>query len=47
MKNTLIALGTLALFALMVTDPYIVTWGLIIFAVVAGVADTARRYKRP
>jgi hypothetical protein len=46
MKTALIYIGTLALFALMVTDPYLITWGLIIFAVIAGTMQWKReRFK--
>lgn len=45
MKDTLVVIGGLALFALMVTDPYLITWGLIIFAVVAGTAEWSKRFR--
>jgi hypothetical protein len=47
MKNALIVIGTLALFALMVTDPYLITWGLIIFACIAGTMEWSKRFRRP
>lgn len=45
MKNALIVIGTLVAFGLMVTDPYLITWGLIIFAVVAGTAEWSKRFR--
>lgn len=45
MKNAATTIGILALFALMVTDPYLLTWGLIIFAVAAGGMEWSKRFK--
>ena len=45
MKNALIALGVLMAFLLMATDPYYITWALIIFAVIAGTAEWSRRFR--
>ena len=45
MKNVLIYGGILLLFLLMVTDPYLLTWGLIIFAVLAGTAEWSKRFR--
>jgi hypothetical protein len=47
MRNALAVIGTLVLFALMVTDPYLLTWGLIIVAVVMGTASWSQRFKKP
>jgi hypothetical protein len=45
-KTAAIYLGILAMFLLMVTDPYLITWGLIIFAVIAGTMQWKReRFK--
>lgn len=45
MKEKLAVVGILALYALMVTDPYLITWGLIIFAVVAGTMEWSKRFR--
>lgn len=45
MKNVLIIAGVLGAFLLMVTDPYLITWGLIIFACAAGTAEWSRRFR--
>lgn len=45
MKEKLAAVGTLALFALMVTDPYLTTWGIIIWGVVAGTMEWSKRFR--
>jgi hypothetical protein len=44
-KTAAIYIGILAMFALMVTDPYLITWGLIIFAVIAGTASWSKRFR--
>ena len=45
MKNALIVIGTLALFLFMVTDAYLVTAGLLAFAVVAGTMEWSKRFR--
>jgi hypothetical protein len=44
MKDRLIVIGGLAMFALMVTDPYLMTWGLIIYSVTWALATHRRRW---
>jgi len=43
--NIVIGIGVLLGFFLMVTDPYLITWGLIIFACVAGTAEWSKRFR--
>ncbi len=45
MKNALIYGAVLAAFLLMVTDPFLFTWFLIIFAVGAGTAEWSKRFR--
>jgi hypothetical protein len=45
MKNALITIGVLMGFLLMVTDTYLFTWGLIIFACIAGTAEWSKRFR--
>jgi hypothetical protein len=45
MKEMLLIFATLAAFGLMLTDPYLMTWGLIIFACAAGTAEWSRRFR--
>lgn len=44
-KEMAVLFGTLAAFATMLVDPYLMTWGLIIFAVCAGTAEWSRRFR--
>lgn len=43
--NIIITIGVLLAFLLMLTDPYLFTWGLIIFACVAGTAEWSKRFR--
>lgn len=45
MKNAIIYAAVLAAFALMVVEPYFITWGLIFAAVVLGTAEWSKRFR--
>lgn len=47
MKDMLIGVAVLLGFLFMVTDYWLMTWLLLLFAVVAGTAEWSKRFRKP